>query len=140
MAILFFKEKTKFRLSHRAKLPLWIKQILHWKKHKAENINFIFCNDKVLLDINRKYLNHNYLTDIITFDQSEKPKVVSADIYISIDRVIENATRYNVSFNDELHRVMAHGILHLMGYSDKGKANSLVMRQMEDKCLTLRSF
>lgn len=98
-------------------------------------INFIFCNDEFLIGINRKYLNHDNYTDIITFDYSEG-NVVSGDIFISIDRIKENAKNYGVSFENELYRVMIHGILHLCGYKDKRRTEKEKMTAGEDKYLS----
>ncbi len=105
------------------------------KKNKGE-ISFIFCSDKYLLEINKEYLQHDYYTDVITFDYSEN-NIISGDIFISIDRVKENADTYKVSFENELYRVMLHGVLHLVGYNDKTKEEQKIMRQKEDEYLNL---
>jgi rRNA maturation RNase YbeY len=105
---------------------------------EAELLGFIFCSDDYLLKINQDFLKHNYYTDIITFDLSEPgTNIISGDIYISVDTVRDNAQRFNTSIVRELHRVIFHGILHLCGYSDKTKAQQLIMREMEDKYLEL---
>ena len=101
-------------------------------------IQFIYCSDSYLLQLNRQYLQHDTFTDIITFDYSAE-KTVSGDIFISIDRVSENAKKFSHSFEDELHRVMAHGVLHLMGFKDKSKKTKLQMTTEEDKALLLRA-
>ena len=101
------------------------------EKKRIQELNYVFCSDEYLLEINRKYLNHNSLTDIITFDLSVPGDGVSSDIYISIDRVRENAATYATSFKQELLRVMIHGLLHLCGYKDKRKADQTLMREKE---------
>lgn len=126
-----------FKLKEKTKLKQWIKFITEKEKHTPGTINYIFCSDEELLDINIKHLNHNTYTDIITFDYTESKKI-SSDIFISIDRVAENAKKFNVTFEEELHRVMIHGVLHLCGYKDKSKADAELMRQKEN--LALKSF
>ncbi|MCB0460671.1 MAG: rRNA maturation RNase YbeY, partial [Flavobacteriaceae bacterium] len=103
------------------------------------DISYIFCDDDYLLDINVKYLKHNTLTDIISFDYTDDG-LISGDVFVSIDRVKENAEKFNVSFQDELHRVMIHGILHFCGYKDKTKEEEQLMRSKEDYYLSLRTF
>ena len=109
----------------------WIKKVVHSEKKIVGNIIFVFCNDDYLLEKNIQFLNHNTLTDVITFDYC-KDKKVSGDILISIDRVIENSKLFNVTFSNELDRVMVHGLLHLLGYNDKTKKDSKLMRIKED--------
>jgi probable rRNA maturation factor len=101
-------------------------------------INYIFCSDSYLLSLNKGFLKHNTLTDIITFDNSEGTGSMEGEIYISIERVKENATKYDVSFEDELNRVMIHGILHLLGYKDKKPSEKALMRKKEEAYLSLR--
>lgn len=110
----------------------FIEQIFNEEGKKLENLNFIFCSDRELLAINKKYLNHNYHTDIVTFDLSEKKGVVQGESYISIDRVRVNAIRLDIPFRKELLRVIFHGALHLCGYNDKTKKDILTMRKKED--------
>jgi rRNA maturation RNase YbeY len=102
------------------------------------NVNFIFCTDDILLVKNRDYLNHQTYTDIITFDNSETKDEIDGDIFISIDRVRENASKFNQSFDRELHRVMIHGVLHLLGFNDKSSRQKAFIRKKEDACLSLR--
>tara|TARA_B100000287_G_scaffold237248_1_gene223236 strand:+ start:54 stop:458 length:405 start_codon:yes stop_codon:yes gene_type:complete len=109
----------------------WVKKIIHKEKKIVGDIVFVFCNDKYMLEKNIKFLNHDTLTDVITFDYC-KGEIISGDIIISIDRVKENATIFNVSFSNELERVMAHGLLHLLGYKDKNKKDALIMRKKEN--------
>ena len=110
----------------------FIEQIFNEEGKKLENLNFIFCSDRELLAINKKYLNHNYHTDIVTFDLSEKKGVVQGESYISIDRVRVNAIKLDIPFRKELLRVIFHGALHLCGYNDKTKKDILTMRKKED--------
>ncbi len=110
------------------------------EKKDIELINFIFCSDEYLLKMNRQYLDHDTYTDIITFDNAEAKWLLVGDIFISYDRVSENAREFGVSLMSELHRVMIHGVLHLCGYKDKTKADKLIMTAKEDNCLNLREF
>ncbi len=138
--VFFFKEGIKFRLSDKDKLRNWIFKKLKLERIELINLNFIFCTDIYLRKINKEYLGHDYYTDIITFDNSGLKKMTDGDIYISIDRVRINSKVYKNSFNDELHRVMAHGVLHLMGYDDKNKNQKMEMKKMENKWLIDRKF
>lgn len=134
--ISFFYEEVNFILPQVRKTQAWIKTIIKQEKFELEQINFIFCSDTYLYDLNLEYLNHDTYTDIITFDYSEKP-FLEGDIYISIERVGENALKLNIDFFQELRRVMAHGVLHMMGYTDKTKKEQEAMRLKEDSCLSL---
>jgi len=104
---------------------------------KALSLNFIFCTDEYLLELNRKYLNHDYYTDIITFPYRQHPRPLEADIFISIDRVKENALQGGIAFQDELLRVIIHGVLHLLGFDDHRPEDKARMRKMEDQCIQL---
>lgn len=115
----------------------WIKQIAGNKGFKIVTLNYIFCTDEYLLDININYLNHDTYTDIVTFDQSEKETEIEGDIYISIDRVKENANNQQTEYKEELLRVLAHGLLHLCGYKDKTKLDKAEMRNEENLSLSL---
>lgn len=117
----------------------WISKAILNENLKEGDINYIFCDDNYLSEINIKYLNHTTLTDIISFDYTIG-KIISGDIFISIERVEENAILYNATFNDELHRVMIHGILHYCGYKDKTIDEKIRMRSKEDYYLSLRDF
>ncbi len=119
-------------LRKRKKLKNFIKEMVKLEEKEIEAINFIFCSDDYLLQINNQYLNHNTLTDIITFELSVEGSPLLSDIYISVDRVKENAVRLKKPFQEELHRVMFHGILHLCGYGDKTAAEKKSMRTKED--------
>lgn len=123
-------------LKNRTALKAFISSTLKRKNRKLGSINFIFCSDDYLLQINKQFLNHHFFTDIITFDLSEGEKL-EAEIYISIDRVRENASLFNTSLVNELHRVVFHGILHLCGLKDKTSKESEVMRKAEQKLLNL---
>ena len=136
-SIKFFSEKTRFKLPDPAKTTRWIKKVIKQEGSSLETINYIFCSDNYLLEINKQYLNHKTFTDIITFNYSQNPKLLQADIYISIDRVKDNAKAFGVSTSSELHRVIIHGVLHLLGFNDKSKAEKLKMREKEDSCLSL---
>ena len=107
------------------------------EKKDLNHLNYIFCSDNALLEINRTYLDHNFYTDVITFDLSSSPKEILADIYISVDRIKENAKSLNLFFKEEFHRVMFHGLLHLCGYNDKTKSQKELIRKKEDFYLNL---
>jgi len=139
-SINFFSEKIPFQLRQKQAIRLWIQAVARKAKKNCGDINFIFCSDKYLLSLNRDYLKHNYFTDIITFSNSTDKQTISGDVYISIERVRENARSFHSSVKDELHRVMIHGVLHLSGFNDKTQAESLMMRGMENKMLSLRTF
>ena len=139
--ILFFYEDTSYKIKNKKKLVGWIEKVCanyHWG---INIVNYIFCSDSYLLNINKEYLCHDFYTDIITFDLREdknsKNKSLEADIYISIDRVTENAIEYNVPFKEEILRVMIHGILHLTGLNDKTKLQKEKMRNEEQICVDL---
>lgn len=122
-------------LRERTKLKRFLVSIFKKEKKQLGELQYIFCSDHYLLKINRQYLNHDFYTDIITFDLSEKGQLINAEVYISVDRVRENAREFGSSLRQELHRVMFHGALHLCGYKDKKPKDAQVMRQMEDKWL-----
>ena len=126
----FFFEKKGFSLENRTYLKTFVETLFLKERKQLSSINYIFCSDKRLLEINRQFLNHDYFTDIITFDLSEG-KATAAEIYISIDRVKENAKDHGCSFKSELHRVIFHGALHLCGYKDKKPADIKKMREKE---------
>lgn len=134
--ISFQNQSITFKLKDKTRLKAWIKTVTEKEKHRLGDINYIFCSDDELLEINIQHLNHNTYTDIITFDYTEDHKI-SSDIFISVDRVEENAKKFKVSFEEELHRVMIHGILHLCGYKDKSKADAELMRKKENGALRL---
>lgn len=132
-----FHFAEKVNLSNRTDLKAFIITLFKKEKKKLGELSFVFCSDAYLLEINKQYLKHNYYTDIITFDLSVVPGLISGEIYISIDRVKDNAQNFNASFKEELHRVIFHGALHLCGYRDKTEAEEMLMRKMEDRYLKL---
>ena len=136
MAIWFNLECPGFFLPQKRKLKHWISSVIKVEGFITGEINYIFLTDEDLLEINKKFLKHNFYTDIISFDYSNK-NIISGDIYISIDRVQENSKKYDSSFNDELNRVIIHGVLHFLGYKDKSSLESKNMRRAELKCLLL---
>lgn len=133
-----FAFQTNFSLKKRTILKQWIKAIVENNKKEVGEISYIFCSDEQLLKINKEFLNHDYYTDIITFDYSETD-VVSGDLFISIERIKDNAQTLNTSYQEELHRVIIHGVLHLLGYKDKTEEESENMRKLEDECLLILS-
>lgn len=133
--VYFFFEKKGFALKNRAALKAHVVSLFKKEKTPLASINYIFCSDKKLLEINKAYLKHDFFTDIISFDLSSGPQKV-AEVYISIDRVRENARTLNVSFKNELHRVIFHGALHLCGYKDKTKKDQEKMRAKENAYLS----
>jgi len=132
----FFYDSVDFTFRNRTKLKSFIKTMIRKENKKLSYISYIFCTDKSLLYLNRKFLNHNYRTDILTFPLSNNSSI-QAEIYISIDRVKENARIFNISFNKELIRVIFHGVLHLTGYKDKTLREKKEMRAKEDEYLQL---
>jgi len=129
--IQFFFENKSVSLQNRTLLKAFIHSLFKKEGKRIESINYIFCTDKRLLEINRQFLKHDYYTDIITFDLSES-SLVTAEIYISLDRVRDNAQKQKNTLRSELHRVIFHGALHLCGYGDKTKAEIKTMRERED--------
>ena len=122
-----------------AAIKKWIDVVIKKEKRKLGEIHYVFVSDEELLEMNEQFLKHNTYTDIITFDYSEG-KTINGDIFISIDRVKDNASKFKTEFNDELHRVIIHGVLHLCGYKDKTKKDASLMRKMEENSLSKRSF
>lgn len=137
--ISFQTEDITFRLKNKTILKQWINTVVTKKKRITGEISFVFCSDAYLLTINQQYLNHNTYTDIITFDYSKENNrlPISGDIFISIERVKENALKYSGSFENELNRILIHGILHLLGHTDKTKSDKSEMTKQEENCLKL---
>ncbi|PWL30729.1 rRNA maturation RNase YbeY [uncultured Roseivirga sp.] len=134
----FFVEDVEFKLNHKTIIRKWIKSIVESHQQSIEEINYIFCSDEYLLNVNREYLDHDYYTDIITFDNREElDEPILSDIFISIDRVKENAITEATHFNNELYRVLIHGILHLLGQADKTEEQQAAMRKSEEASLSL---
>ncbi|MFD2161711.1 rRNA maturation RNase YbeY [Paradesertivirga mongoliensis] len=136
----FFTEDISYTLKEKAHIRKWLKETICSEGKSLKELNFIFCSDNYLLQINQQYLSHDTYTDIITFDNSDDPKAIAGDIFISVERIKENAAKYKASERDELHRVIIHGALHLMGYKDKTKAHKTIMSDKEDQYLALRQF
>ncbi|MDL2265467.1 rRNA maturation RNase YbeY [Parabacteroides sp. OttesenSCG-928-G07] len=136
MAILYYAEDIRFPAIKRRKINHWIKQVAASYSKKIGDISYVFCSDEKILEINRTYLQHDYYTDIITFDYSENDKI-AGDLFISIDTVATNAEKYQTTFDEELHRTIIHGILHLCGIDDKGPGEREKMEREENKALAL---
>jgi probable rRNA maturation factor len=133
----FFTESVDFKLPHPRKTSTWICASILSEKKKLKELNYIFCSDEHLREMNIQFLNHKTFTDILTFDNSEDGSI-EGDIFISIDRVKENSAKFNTDFLTELHRVIIHGALHLIGYKDKSDRDKKAMRKKEDAYLSLR--
>jgi len=131
-----FNYESEFNLENESVYSNWIARIIESEEYLIGEINYIFCDDEYLHTINVQYLNHDTLTDIISFDYTEG-KVISGDIFISTERVHDNAIDFNVSFNEELKRVMVHGVLHYCGYKDKSDSDVQIMRQKEEEKINL---
>ncbi len=130
-----FAFQTTCTLKNRTILKNWIKYTIEKNNKQIGEISYIFCSDEQLLEINKEFLNHDYYTDIITFDYSESD-IISGDLFISIDRIKDNAKTLGLSYQEELHRVIIHGILHLLGFKDKTDEESQNMRLLENECLS----
>jgi probable rRNA maturation factor len=135
----FFNEQIRFKIPNPRKTASWVKRVIEEEGMLLSSINFIICSDNFLAELNLKYLKHKTLTDIITFDNSEEEGTIQGDIFISLPRVKENSKKFGTTLDNELHRVMIHGVLHLMGYSDKSVNDKLAMRRKEDTYLSLRT-
>lgn len=134
----YFIQDIDFVLKHKRLNNSWLKLVAESEIKKLGNINIIFCSDNYILDVNVKYLGHDYFTDIITFDYCVK-NILSGDLFISIDTVRDNAEFYKTEFNDELNRVIVHGLLHLIGYDDHTPEEQKIMREKENYYLELRN-
>lgn len=139
MAVSFHSEQLDFTLSNPDDISLWLANVCQSEGKVLSDLTYIFCSDDYLLKINQEFLNHNYFTDVITFDYSESD-TASGDVFISVERVAENSSELRLTFIEELHRVMVHGLLHLLGYKDKEELDEQEMRDKEDFYLSLRSF
>ena len=135
MAIRFSVQSGDFELLEPGKLKKWLSEVIVRRGKSVGNINYLFCDDEYLLGVNRQYLNHDTYTDIITFDYVAGG-LISGDIMISIERVGENAVKFGVPFEQELHRVAVHGVLHLLGQGDKTDEEAVEMRRQEEEALT----
>lgn len=135
MPVKFIFSEAKIALPERRRLKGFIEGLFRANKKKLSSLTYIFCSDPFLLEINKQFLKHDYYTDIITFNLASPKELIEGEIYISIDRVKDNAQTLSNSLQEELHRVIFHGALHLCGYKDKTKADKKRMRAAEDKCL-----
>ena len=134
MPVYFYSEETKFKLTNRNIYRYWIEDFVKEKEKSIGELSFIFTTNEYLLEINKQYLNHNYFTDVITFNYNELD-IISGDIYISVDQVKINSDELNVKFVHELCRVMIHGVLHLLGWKDDNSEEMKIMRIMENRAL-----
>jgi probable rRNA maturation factor len=138
--ISFHSADLSFKLDNMPAICNWITQSAKSEGKSISELSFVFCTDEFLHTINLQYLQHDTYTDIITFDYNQSSTVISGELYISLDRICDNALKYDVSAEDELHRVMIHGVLHLCGFSDKSSSKKKIMSNKEDFYLSLRNF
>ncbi|MBD2713477.1 rRNA maturation RNase YbeY [Microvirga sp. STR05] len=136
----FLVEDVDFKVADAEELTSWIERVAEVHEYEIVQLTYIFCSDEYLHKVNVEYLDHDTYTDVITFDNADDADIIEGDIFISVDRVRENAVTHGVTFRDELHRVMIHGVLHLLGYADKDLLSQTAMRKKEDDCLSLRTF
>jgi len=137
MKVQFFFTDKNVTLRDRTRLKSFISNMFKKESRSASSLTYVFCSDEYLLDINKQFLQHDYYTDIITFDLSSTKEVIEGEVYISIDRVKDNASQLGTTIKNELHRVIFHGVLHLCGYKDKKPTDEKIMRTTEDKYLKL---
>lgn len=133
----FHTESIDFKVTNPIKTKRWLKSTIEAEGFELSEINYIFCDDEYLHKINVEYLDHDTLTDIITFDNSEDEELIEGDIFVSVERIADNAKDFNTSFDHEFRRVLVHGVLHLCGYYDKSEADEKQMRAKEDHYLKL---
>lgn len=138
--IQFFEEDLSYKLKDKAKVRQWIKDTITAEGFKLKELTYVFCSDAYLLPLNQQYLDHDTYTDIITFDNSEVEGDIVGDIFISVERIRENAAKFGITETEELHRVIIHGALHLLGYTDKSVVTKKKMTQKEDEYLAKRIF
>ena len=134
------EDAPDFELSEAEELIEWIERVAAVHEYRIVQLTYVFCSDEYLHQMNVEYLGHDTLTDVITFDNSDDADMLEGDIFISVERVRENARDLGLPLRDELHRVMIHGVLHLLGYHDKDLLSQTAMRAKEDYCLALRTF
>ena len=137
--MIIFNSENDFTLKNSAKISSWIEEVISSNGFELLEINYIFCNDDYLNKINIEFLQHDTYTDVISFDYS-LGKQISGDIYISTERVLDNTEKFKTTFDNELHRVMIHGVLHYMGYKDKTEKEKQVMRNKENNCLSYLKY
>lgn len=135
--IVFFNEDINFKFQGKNIFKAWLKKVAEKEGFKVKNLNYIFCSDNYLHKINMEYLDHDTYTDIITFDNSEDESIIEGDIFISIERVTENSQNLNTVFEDELKRVIVHGLLHLCGYDDHTPEDKTEMRRLESEYISI---
>lgn len=135
--IIFFNEDINFKFQGKNVIKAWLKKVADKEGFKVKNLNYIFCSDEYLHKINVEYLEHDTYTDIITFDNSEEDDVIEGDIFVSIERVKENSQTLNTVFDDELKRVIVHGLLHLCGYDDHSIEDKAEMRRLESEYISI---
>lgn len=134
--IRFFNEDVPYKLPQKQTIRQWLKRQAEEEGYSVGDLNYMFCSDEHVLQVNRDYLQHDYYTDIITFDMSEEEDMIEGDIFISVERVLDNASRLAVPADQEMRRVLAHGLLHLCGYGDKTEEEAALMRQKEDEWIS----
>jgi probable rRNA maturation factor len=139
-AIQFFEEDITYKVKNKTAVRKWITDTIVAEGFKLAELTYVFCSDEYLLQINQQYLDHDTYTDIITFDNSEEHSTIAGDIFISIERIKENAAKFAVTETQELHRVIIHGALHLLGYKDKSVSDKKKMTLKEDHYLSKRCF
>lgn len=135
-----FCEDVEYTLNDKRKLTELIQTIIQKEKKLLDTLNIILCSDQKILDVNIRYLGHDYYTDVITFDSSDENDRIAGDIFISVERVYENAKTYDIIFENELFRVIIHGLLHLIGYNDKEKVDEILMFEKQEGYLSLCEF
>ena len=137
MAVRYYDQQVKSNLRNKRRLSTFLQEVIRQQRVEVKHVDltYVFCHDDYLLEINQEFLNHDTLTDIITFDMSEDQENLQGEIYISVDRVKDNAEKFKVSYEQELHRVIFHGALHLCGFKDKRSSDKERMQQEEDLCL-----
>ena len=133
----YFSQKPRFKLKNSVKTSTWIRRVIKNEGKSLRSLNYVFCTDEYLRDMNIQFLKHRTYTDIITFNYNPSKMEIEGEIYISVDRVRENAETFQTDFPTELNRVIIHGVLHLLGFNDKTKAEKTAMREKEDACLSL---
>ncbi|TXK51354.1 rRNA maturation RNase YbeY [Pontibacter qinzhouensis] len=136
----FVSEDIDFSLANPDKVSDWIATVIEQNDQELESLTYIFCSDDYLHQINLEYLDHDTLTDIITFNNADEEGTIEGDVFVSVERVRDNAATLGTTFEDELHRVIIHGVLHLLGFKDKTEKQATLMREQEDSCLSLRKF
>ncbi|MBK5284909.1 MAG: rRNA maturation RNase YbeY [Bacteroidia bacterium] len=140
MAVFFSYQFPNFRVRNSSAVKCWILKTFKNERKNLKQLNIVFCSDKFLLSINKKFLKHNYFTDIVTFYYHKKHEPVEGEIFISVERVKSNSIKFNTPFKDELNRVIIHGALHLCGYKDKSSKEKSTIRKKEDFYLLIRNF